>query len=100
MHNHDERTVYACICEAWLNSTVLSRKLLPGYSIFWRDKVGENGGGVLVAVQNNIHAICWFDLETKNTEFVVVELALNDCKSTLLYTFYRPFDLCPDTIQL
>ena len=72
---------------------------MRGYSIFWRDKLRENGDGVLVAVQNNIHAIRRFDLEMKNTEFVVVELALNDCKSTLLYTFYRPPDSCPGTIQ-
>ena len=52
-----------------------------------------------MAVQNNMLAICRFDLETENTEIVVVELALNDCKSTLLYTFYRPCDSCPDTIQ-
>ena len=91
--------LYACICEAWLNSTVLSRKLLPGYLIFWRDKVGKNGGDVLVAVQNNIHAIRRFDLEMKNTEFVVVEPALNDRKYSLFYTFYHPPDSCPDTIQ-
>ena len=33
-------------------------------------------------------------------EFVVVELALNNCKSTLLYIFYRPPDTCPDVQQL
>ena len=32
-------------------------------------------------------------------EFVVVELALNNFKSTLLYTSYRLPDTCPDAIQ-
>ena len=88
-----------CICETWLNATVLSSELLPGYSIFRRDRVGKIGGGVLVAVKNNIHATRRLDLEKQNTEFVVVELGLQNCKSTLLYTFYRPPDSCPDAIQ-
>ena len=88
-----------CICETWLNATVLSSELLPGYSIFWRDRVGKIGGGVLVAVKNNIHATRRPDLEKENTEFAAVELALQNCKSTLLDTFYRPPDSCPDAIQ-
>ena len=43
-----------CICETWLNAIVLSSELLPGFSIFRRDRVGKIGGGVLVAVKNNI----------------------------------------------
>ena len=67
-----------CICETWLNATVLSSVLLPGYSIFRRDRVGKIGGGVLVAVRDNLHATRRFDLEKENMEFVVVELALNN----------------------
>jgi hypothetical protein len=77
-----------CICETWLNATVLSSELLPGYSIFRRDRVRKIGGGVLVAVKNNIvlHVTRRLDLRCR-------------CQSTLLYTFYRPPDSCPDAIQ-
>ena len=88
-----------CICETWLNASVLSNELLPGYSIFRRDRVRKIGGGVLVAVKNNLHATRRFDLEKEDTELVVVELAFHNCKSTLLYTFYRPHDSCGDAIQ-
>ena len=71
-----------CICEIWLNATVLSSELLPGYFIFRRDRAEKIGGGVLVAVRDNLHATRRFDLEKENMEFVVVKLALNNCKST------------------
>ena len=77
--------------------SVLSNELLPGYSMFRRDRVGKIGGRVLVAVKNNLHATRRFDLEKEDAE--LVELALHKCKSTLLYTFYRPSDSCADAIQ-
>lgn len=45
-----------CICETWLNGSVLSSELLPGYSIFRRDRLGKVGSGVLVAVNTGITA--------------------------------------------
>ncbi|CAB4008436.1 Hypothetical predicted protein, partial [Paramuricea clavata] len=90
---------FICICETWLNETVLSSELLPGYSIFRRDRVGKIGGGVLVAVKSNIHATRRMDLERENVELVVVEFATESNKTALLYTFYRPPNSCPDVIQ-
>ena len=72
-----------CIYESWLNETFLNGELLPGYSIFLRDRIGKIGGGMLEAVKENIHAIRRHDLEKENTELVVVELALKNCNSTL-----------------
>jgi ribosomal protein L44E len=54
-----------CICETWLNATVLSSELLPGYSIFRRDRVRKIGGGVLMAVKNNIHVTRRLDLRCR-----------------------------------
>ena len=88
-----------CICETWLNNTVLNSELLPGYSIFRRDRVGKIGGGVLVAVKLNIHATRRLDLENKDTEFVVIELPVENSKSALLYSFYRPPDSVPDAVE-
>jgi hypothetical protein len=88
-----------CICETWLNESVLSSELLPGYSIFRRDRVGKIGGGVLVAVKLNLHATRRLDLENENIELVVIELAIENSKTALLYTFYRPPDSGPDVFQ-
>ena len=88
-----------CICETWLNESILSSELLPGYSIFRRDRVGKIGGGVLVAVKLNLHATRRLDLENENIELVVIELAIENSKTALLYTFYRPPDSGPDVFQ-
>jgi hypothetical protein len=39
------------VCETWLNDSVLDSELLKGYSIFRKDRVERNSGGVLVAVR-------------------------------------------------
>ena len=88
-----------CICETWLNESVLSSELLPGYSIFRCDRVGKIGGGVLVAIKSNIRAIRRIDLEREDVELVVVEFTTQCNKTTILYTFYRPPNSCPDVIQ-
>ena len=43
-----------CICETWLNDTVLSTELIQGYSIFRRDRACKTGGGVLIAVKSDL----------------------------------------------
>ena len=78
-----------CVCETWLNDSVLDSELLAGYSIFRRDRLGRTGGGVLVAVKDTIRTKRRYDLERNNVEFVVVELFQENMKSILLYTFYR-----------
>jgi exonuclease III len=45
-----------CLCETWLNDSVLNNELLPGYSIHRRDRQAQIGGGVLVAVRTNMKA--------------------------------------------
>ena len=88
-----------CICKTWLNETVLSSELLPGYSIFRCDRVGKIGGGVLVAIKSNIRAIRRMDLEREDMELVVVEFTTQCNKTTILYTFYRPPNSYSDVIQ-
>ncbi|CAB4044211.1 RNA-directed DNA polymerase from mobile element jockey, partial [Paramuricea clavata] len=66
-----------CICEAWLNNTILDTELLPGFNIFRRDRTGRIGGGVQIAITENIlHIIesrrC--DLERDGIELAVVQL--------------------------
>ena len=88
-----------CICETWLNDSVLSSELLHGYSVFRRDRVEKVGGGVLVAVKANLHATRRLDLERNEIELVVVELNNMNSKSVILYTFYRPPDSGPEVIH-
>ena len=88
-----------CVCETWLNDSVLDSELLAGYSIFRRDRLGRTGGGVLVAVKDTIRTKRRYDLERNNVEFVVVELFQENMKSILLYTFYRPPNSSLDSIQ-
>ena len=78
-----------CICETWPNDTVLGSELLPGYSIFRRDRACKTGGGVLIAVKSDLRSIRRNDLQRNNTEMVVVEI-FTCSKSLILYTFYRP----------
>ena len=84
------------ICETWLNESVIDNEIIPGYSIFRRDRE-DLGGGVIVAVKGNIQASRRFDLEREDTELVVVELKRCHEKSVLLYCFYHP-NASPDPI--
>ena len=45
-----------CICETWLNETVLDSELLPGFNVFRKDRKGKIGGGVLIAVKEELQA--------------------------------------------
>ena len=84
------------ICETWLNESVIDSEIIPGYSIFRRDRE-DLGGGVIVAVKGNIQASRRLDLEREDVELVAVELKRCHEKSVLLYCFYHP-NTSPDPI--
>ena len=84
-----------CICETWLNESILSSELLPGYSVFRRDRIGKVGGGVFIAVKNGIQATRRLDLEPESSELVATELIASN-KNRFLFTFYRPPNSTPD----
>jgi hypothetical protein len=84
-------TYVVCVCETWLNNSILSSEILPNYgSVVRCDRVGRIGGGVLVAVKTGIQVTRRHDLELENTEIVVIELMKSNSKPVVLYTFYRP----------
>ena len=60
------------ICETWFNESVIDSEIIPGYSIFCRDRE-DLGEGVIVAVKGNIQTSRRLDLEREDTELVVVE---------------------------
>ena len=84
------------ICETWLSESVIDSEIIPGYSIFRRDRE-DLGGGVIVAVKGNIQASRRLDLEREDVELVVVELKRCHEESLLLYCFYHP-NTSPDPI--
>ena len=62
-----------CVCETWLNNSVLSSEILPNYgTVYRRDRSGRAGGGVLVVVNSGIQATRRYDLEIDNTELIVI----------------------------
>lgn len=89
-----------CISETWLNESILDSEILPGYSIYRRDRAGKTGGGVLTAIKSDIQASRRSDLERDNTETVVIEI-FTSIKSFILYAFYRsPDSNNDDLLQL
>ena len=46
-----------CVCETWLNHLILDNEILPGYTIYRKDRHDNaRGGGVLIAVKNEIRS--------------------------------------------
>ncbi|CAB3983304.1 Hypothetical predicted protein [Paramuricea clavata] len=89
-----------CVCETWLNNSVLSSEIIPNYgTVFRHDRTGRIGGGVLVAIKSGIQVTHRHDLETDNTELIVTELFKSNSKPVILYTFYRPSDSTLDVLQ-
>ena len=87
-----------CVCETWLNDSILSSEILPGYTIYRRDRLNRTGEGVLVAVKDNIRSTHHAELESENTELIVIKLIIPNSKSVFLYTFYRPPNSAPDVL--
>jgi hypothetical protein len=79
-----------CICETWLNNTILDTELLPGFNIFRWDRTGRIDGGVLIAIRENLHATRCCDLERDDIELAVVQLSKANNEPVILYVYYRP----------
>jgi hypothetical protein len=88
-----------CICETWLNDSILDSEILPGYNIFRKDRTNKIGGGVLVGIKSDLEASHRPDLERPNCELVVVQLKQTNSKPVTLYTFYRPPNVTPDALH-
>ena len=84
------------ITETWLNAAIFDTEILPGYTIYRRDR-GERAGGMLVAIKRDIQSARRNDLERESTELVVVELRNGHDKPVLLYCFYHP-DIAPEPL--
>ena len=98
VHSGDYEVI--CVCETWLNETVLDSEILPGFNVFRKDRKGKIGGGVLIAIKEGLQATRRYDLERDGAEFVVVQLKKLNNSSVILYTYFRPPQCCLDSVKL
>jgi hypothetical protein len=82
-----------CTVETWLDSNIVDEEIsLSTHQSFRKDRLGR-GGGLLLAVRNNIPCILKSDLLVNNNTFneiIVCEIQLHsNCKIALI-AFYRP----------
>ena len=89
-----------CICETWLNNTILDSELLPGFNIFRQDRIDRIGGGVLIAVKEGLQVTRRGDLERDGVELVVAQINKANSKPVILYVYYRPPGSSSDGLNL
>ena len=78
------------LTETWLDNNFLDSELhLNDYNIFRKDRSNCCGGGVLLAIKDQISCIQRTDLETES-EMLALEIHPNPTCSIFLAVFYRP----------
>ena len=78
------------ITESWLDQRTSDEDLkLNGYTLFRRDRVGDNHGCICIYVRENIYSCRRNDIELPNIECVRVEVMVHNRKQ-LLSRFNRP----------
>lgn len=81
-----------CVTETWLKDFFLDSEILDiGYTIFRRDKVKREGGGMLKALKDVLDYRRRSDLET-GLEVLCVELNLACSFKIVISAMYRPPD--------
>ena len=84
-----------CVTETWLKDFFLDSEILDtGYTIFRRDRAEREGGGVFIAVKDNLDCRRTSDLET-GLEMLCVELNLACSSKIVISAIYRPPDSTP-----
>ncbi|MES9883416.1 MAG: reverse transcriptase family protein [Sedimenticola sp.] len=80
-----------CFTETWLSAEISSDDLLfTRYSVpFRQDRAADPHGGILLYVNEQLHAVRRGDLEVPGIECIWIELRIHG-KRLLLGTFYRP----------
>ncbi len=75
--------------ETWLSSNVSTSEIFPpGYNIFRKDRGPVNGGGVILAVKNDL--ICTEITIDSEKEIIWNKMELSGRQSLILGTFYKP----------
>ena len=79
------------ITETWLRAEKMNCELLPGqkFTIHCNDRANGTGGGVMLAVQNNIFNLRRKNHESNNAEMLACEIRPQSRKKLLVLVFYR-----------
>jgi hypothetical protein len=99
VHKTDKLQLLACdvdivaVTETWLKPCILDSELLSNleFTIHRRDRTLRAGGGVMLAVRNNIISIRRHNLECK-AELLACEIRPGSRRKVLVVVFYRPPD--------
>jgi len=84
-----------CVTESWLNSSHRDGEIgnplsfSTSYDIHRRDRIGRQGGGVLVAVRKELMATRQLELET-DCENVWIKLDIANSRDVFICAYYRP----------
>ena len=81
------------VTETWLNDNISNNEIIPtGYNIIRKDRSsGKRGGGVLIALRNNInYNLVSLGAWSNELEIAAVEIELINTKKTLICALYRP----------
>ena len=78
-----------CVCETWLHEGVLDNEILQGYTIYRKDRLDNRGGGVLVAVKNDLCSIKRNYREESKCVLVMVEVFPSAGLKLIIRVFHR-----------
>ena len=80
------------VTETCLKQDIMNCEVLPGnnFKIHCKNRANRIGGGVMLAVRNNILSIRRKDLENDQTEMLTCEIPPKMKKKILVLVFYRP----------
>ena len=81
------------VTETWLNDNISNNEIFPtGYNVIRKDRSsGKRGGGVLIALLNNInYNLVSLGAWSNELEIAAVEIELNNTKKSLICACYRP----------
>lgn len=82
-----------CICETWLKESVKLTAFNSVYQVFRQDRLHNNGGGILLAVKNNIPCKLVKKLTVNRCECLFVDVQCSGSEFIRYSLVYRP----PDT---
>ena len=86
-HNPD----IVMVTETWLDPSIPSSDIIPtNYSVYRKDRqAGQTGGGVMIAVRNNLLSSACPDLDT-DCELVWAKIELLGARNLYVGAYYRP----------
>ena len=84
------------LTETWLNDSINSNEVLPfGYDIYWKDRLNQVGGRVLIAIKS-----CYISSEVhipSELEVILITVQVNRNKKLSFINCYRPPNLFPNS---